>query len=180
MPSPPAYTPLAAHDAAKAPSSSSCTAPPPLSHKLADEAARCDTDRATSTTTASTKEADELAFYSADQPSRRAAARAAVATSVVALVALGVVGFALCGGTEGVAALGRVAGCGGARAQQLQQQGGGEQHQWARRQVDEAEEGDSATGKEEFSTTTYLGDVTTYVKTTRPIVNPGCVPDSPP
>ncbi|KPV71986.1 uncharacterized protein RHOBADRAFT_56128, partial [Rhodotorula graminis WP1] len=67
----------------------------------------------------------------------------------------------------GVAALGRAVGCSGghaARAHELH--GGEERHQWARR--DEA-----ATGKEEFSTTTYLGDVTTYVKTTRPIVNPG-------
>ncbi|GAA5933870.1 hypothetical protein JCM3775_000310 [Rhodotorula graminis] len=156
MPSPPAYTPLAAHDAPSA-----CTAP--LSTKLANEAARCDTDRCTTTT----KEDDERAFYTADQPSRGAAARAAIATSVVALVALGVVGFALCGGTEGVAALGRAVGCSGGRAARAQElHGGEERHQWARRQ-------EAATGKEEFSTTTYLGDVTTYVKTTRPIVNPG-------
>ncbi|GAA5853069.1 hypothetical protein JCM9279_003804 [Rhodotorula babjevae] len=167
MSSPPAYAALAAHDTDTR--SSFCTAPAPLSHKLANEAARCDTDRSTST---SNKELDEHAFYTADQPSRRAAARAAVATSVVALVALGVVGFALCGGGEGVAALGRAVGCSGRSAQQQQQRGGGEgQHQWARRQVDVGD--DSATGKEEFSTTTYLGDVTTYVKTTRPIVNPG-------
>lgn len=171
MPSPPAYTPLATRDADdKAPlanesPSSECTAT--LPPKLADEAARTKVESASS----NDSDADDR-FYGADQPTRGAAARAALCTAFVAVVALSVVGFALCG-SDGIAAISRAAGCGGGGSRVQQQEGGGAQgHQWAKRQAD-AEE--STTGKEEFSTTTYLGDVTTYVKTTRPIVNPGCV-----
>ncbi|TNY19507.1 hypothetical protein DMC30DRAFT_302062 [Rhodotorula diobovata] len=169
MPSPPAYTPLATRDADdKAPlanesPSSECTAT--LPPKLADEAARTKVESASS----NDSDADDR-FYGADQPTRGAAARAALCTAFVAVVALSVVGFALCG-SDGIAAISRAAGCGGGGSRVQQQEGGGAQgHQWAKRQAD-AEE--STTGKEEFSTTTYLGDVTTYVKTTRPIVNPG-------
>ncbi|BGP43261.1 hypothetical protein JCM10450v2_007406 [Rhodotorula kratochvilovae] len=156
MPALPAYTPLPAHDEEKAPlSPADSTAP--LPRKLADEAARLHSED-------SDDEADDAAYYAADQPTRRAAARAAFCTAAVAFVALSVVGIALCG-TDGVRVLGRTVGCsGGAREQEL-----GDEHRWRKRQ----EGGSASGGEEEFSTTTYLGDVTTYVKTTRPIVNPG-------
>ncbi|GAA6056369.1 hypothetical protein JCM3770_005972 [Rhodotorula araucariae] len=152
MPSLPAYTPLPAPDDEK-PAFDAPASTAPLPRKLADEAARVHAER-------DDEDEDETEYYSHDQPSRTAAARAALCTALVAFVALSVVGWTLCG-SDGVRALGRAVGCGGDAHEQGQRAG---RQRLRKRQ---------ASGQEQFSTTTYLGDVTTYVKTTRPIVNAG-------
>ncbi|GAA6006077.1 uncharacterized protein JCM10292_006539 [Rhodotorula paludigena] len=175
MPALPAYTALPSSDEDKAPRVSASTAPSAstrdaLSPKLARELESTADDE------------HDAAFYRADQPSRRVALRWAVATLCVSFWVLAAGVFALfcsAGDTTPQQLLASFVSCDSTPLEQVQVQDvplaaaaadSRSWRWWRKRQVDEQ---DGATGKEEYSTTTYLGDVTTYVKTTRPIINPG-------